>query len=440
MTNQLISRIPNFPKENFVEDLYNGYTTEVDGLFTPLRTNDKVYEVAFRVFIAITFLVVYPLLALTKKIDDLTSFSTDPKHLADTRLKKQINWLKGHHPAGWQRAAMKLIKQGRHTSPSRELKRLRKMKVLTSERESKLDHSLSMVVKNSFFSDKKRVKMLMAQALEIKDIFKQTHHVFIHAQATKWVIFSHIVKECMRRFKPDVDLEQFKFLRTPADTSALGFLKNIFAFFSGRRKHESVQQYLKARKYVVDDSKGDDRDKLLSVDGYFFNYQTWESSLFFLINNDNIFNNADVIEGFAKKVFKHFCPKLKNKALIDEYAEEITQAAFKKAACGNLFVICIPKEHSPEIQYRAHPYGSPCTCHSGLDANKILSYLQGENFDSSVKCYNESPLPQYRLYTPKLGPGEGKAVYLLTPFSKAERKQIKGPVKRVADELFKIAK
>lgn len=439
MTNQIINSIPFFPEEHPFEDVYNSYNANVKGLLSPLPSNNKTCEIATRLITGISLPIVYPLMALSKQIYDRSP--TDTIYQADIKLKNQLAWLKTQHPEGWEKAALKLIKHGRHIDPSQELSRLRRLNVLTSTRESKLDNALNNVILTKPNYDKQRTKMLMAQALEIKDIYKKTHHVFLHAQATKWVIFSHIVKECMRRFEPEVDLEQYKFLRTPTDTTDLGFLKSIFSFLFGKSKpHETVQKFLDSKYTPVNDSNTEDRDNLLSVDGYFYNYHKWESSLFFLINNDNIFNNANVIEDFAKKVFKHFCPKLKDKARIDSYAKEISQAAFKKAACGNLFVICLPKEKSHEIQYRAHPYGPPCTCHPKWKAATILNALQDENFNYTNKCKSIPAVPQYRLYTPKLSPGDGKAVYLLTPFTKAQRREIKAPVKRVANELEKFAK
>lgn len=438
MTNQIIGNIPFFPEEHPFEDVYNAYTAKVKGLFSPLASDNKVIEVGTRLFTGISLPIVYPLMALSKQIYDRSP--PDTVYQADIRLKKQLAWLKTQQPEGWEKASLKLIKHGRHTDPSMELKRLRRLNVLTSTRESKLDGALSRVSITSLSPDRQRTKMLIAQALEIKEIYKKTHHVFLHAQATKWVIFSHIVKECMRRFEPEVDLEQYKFLRAPTDTTDLGFLKSIFSFIFGKKKpYETVQRFLDSKYLPVNDSNTEDRDNLLSVDGYFYNYHKWESSLFFLINNDNIFNNATVIQDFAKKVFKHFCPKLKDKARIDSYAKEISQAAFKKAACGNLFVICLPKEKSHEIQYRAHPFGPPCTCHPKWKAASILNALQEENFNYTNKCKTMPAVPQYRLYAPKLTPGDGKAVYLLTPFTKAQRQEIKAPVKRVANELEKIA-
>jgi hypothetical protein len=184
----------------------------------------------------------------------------------------------------------------------------------------------------------------------------------------------------------------------------------------------------------VNDSQPTTKEKLLSVDGYFFNNWEYESSLYFLLNNENITNGDDLIHGISKKIFEHFEGGLFKK--YDAKAEGVLAARFPEGAlCGNLFVICLPKEKSETMQYRSHPYGKPCMCHFNHQA--ILEQAQNNQMPESSLCHlivKGKPVvkvPQYRLYTPALRPEDGVKSYLLTPFSKMERKKVKGKIQAV---------
>lgn len=431
-----INDLPDFqPTKN--PPLAVQYYRQLEHLLDPLPASidDKVCAVALRLLTAISAPVAYPILLTIDYLQEVWPFATDGN--ADNILHKQVTWLKTHTPPSWKTCAWKLIRKGRHASPSRELQRLRTMGILNTKREDKLEQALDTVKVHQPGADKRlQAKMLIAQALEIKELYGRTHHVFIHAQAAKWVIFSHLIKEFTRLFQPEKDIHQYKFLRAPCDTVDFGFLESFWNLFFDRPK--TVQEYLQSKWLPVNDSDSKERELLLSVDGYFYNHQSYESSLYFLINNDNIFNNSTAIENFSKKVIQHFCPTIRDSEVLEKYAKKITQAAFKKAECGNLFVICLPKKESKNIQYRAHPFGQPCQCHDATEANKILSKLQeNEILDPSTKCngWFTPSIPQFRLYAPQLGPGDGKAIFLLTPFIKKEHQAIKSAVKNVAQHV-----
>lgn len=432
-----IQDLPKFNEPSPFHQYYINYCSELSHLFGPLTTKNKIHELAHRFFLALASPFVYPVLTVYHYIDS----NYLSVHTPDAILQKKVTWLKTNQPHGWRKAAWKLIKMGRYESPARELKRLKTVGVLTTSREKKLNDALNNVKITTLKTDKQRAKMLMAQALEIKDLYRQTHHVFIHAQAAKWVIFSHLIKAFMRKFHPEKDLHHYKFLRAPCDTLDLGFLDSCWNFFFGpSEKPKTVKDYVNSKLWINDDDPKV-REMLISADGFFYNHQAYESSLFFLINNDNIFNNATAIENFSKKVIKHFCPNLNDDTALHSYAQKIMKAAFKKAACGNLFVICLPKEVSHQVQYRSHPFGSVCKCHSEKTAHYVLKKLQeDEVLDSTSKCGpGYLPIPQFRLYAPQLTPGDGKAIHLLTPFTKHERKEIKEPIKKVVEEVYLIA-
>lgn len=424
-------RVLNYKEPFTIQRIFADYHSRLVCVFADLPPENKVREIALRITAVVFSPILYPLLAVFDQISRLFYNPAAP-------LKQRIDWLKKHRPPEWQKIAIKLIRKSRHENPSYELDRLKNMGVLNHRCTAKLDEALGQVMtKNPSREKTLTAKMLIGQALEIKDIYHDTHDVFIHAQAGKWTIFSHLIKEFTKKFNPEADISHFKFLRAPCDTIDPGFLDSCWNFFFGKPSiPESVEDFVKSKWWINDDDPKD-REMLVSADGYFYNHQTFESSLFFLINNDNIFNNGDAIKNFSKKVIKHFCPSLNDEAYLEKLANRITEAAFKKAECGNLFVICIPKDDSFKSQYRAHPYGSVCKCHHKALNETILRKLQeSEVIDHATSCKTGFKIPQFRLYTPKLRPDGKKAIYLLTPFSKKVRKSIKDPVKKVVEIVY----
>lgn len=421
-----------------VQRCFAKYQTKLACALDDLPAKGKNKEVALRVAAVALSPILYPTLATVYAISRVF-------YNPDRKLRKKIDWLKKNKPQDWQKQSIDLIRQARHDLPAQELLRLKAVGVLNRERESKLQKAINKVyIKNQPNNSKRLMSMmLLGQALEIKDIYGSTHDVFIHAQAGKWTIFSHLIKEFIRRFEPETDIKHFKYLRAPCSTVDLGFFSSFWNYFFGQSpKPKTVQDYINS-KWSINDDDNQVREELISVDGYFFNYQAYESSLFFLINNDNIFNNADAIKNFSKKVIKHFCPSLKNESILNQLVERIVKAAFTKAECGNLFVVCLPRTQSRHIQYRAHPFGKVCHCHhvgnsKQLTDAAILAKLQkDEVLDHTNKCHSlVHTIPQYRLYSPLLKPGKGKAIYLLTPHNKSQRKAIKEPVRKVVEEVF----
>ena len=447
-----------------MESSLRTYHGKVVQTFHKLPPNSKLKEIILRIIRILVAPVAYPLLAVVSICGKCLLGRVSKSIKTGIILRQQIDQLIKTKNANWQDQAITLIKKSRYDILDDEINRLRAAGILTSKREALLDNSIGHVQKPSSSPIKqKQSKVLMGQALEIKDIYQSSHDVFIHAQATQWVVLTYLIKEMVKKFNPELNARHFKFLRNPPDEIAkpeeppvnlvvpakpltkCERITKAFKRFLGcdkeTKKPEDVRTYVNSKLWINDNNM-ETRDDLLSTDGYFYNFSTYESSLFFLINNTNIMANTGAIEKFTRNVFKQFCPSLKGHE-INKYAKKVVNAAYKGDFSGNLFTLLIPKEDSEKAQYRAHPFGAVCTCHPKEKDKEILAQLQNEVFDHTNKC---SPLlggpivPQFRIYTPALKPGNGKKIFLLTPFAKQERKKVKAQIKAVANDVFNLAK
>lgn len=441
--------------------------------FDSLPKNSKAFEIAVRIVSVACFIISLPVCAPLKLVGRLleTSFTKHANRYMALALKDQIEELRKSKAAGWQEKAIDLIRKSRFDNPNTELVRLTDVGTLTPVRNKQLDLSLSMVNSLATADVRQQSKMLMAQAMEIKDLYKETHDVFIHAQKTNMVVLIYLIKELVKKFHPTVKARNFQFLRNPkerlpkapapvaapaaaaaaapAPVVADSMWTKIFKI-AGQILHckygkpakkaadkPSVQEYVNSMWWVNDDNM-DVRDKLLSVDGYFYNYATAESSLYFLVCNQNIL--GDKIQDFCKGVIKDFCPKLSESAL-KKYSAEAANAFHTMYTSGNLFAIALPKDKSEKMQYRAHPFGPPCKCHNAKESRHILDSLQNENLGSPEKCKSIllPVVPQFRIYTPLLTPESGSKIFLLTPLAKAERKAVKGKIRQIVNNLHALS-
>jgi len=355
-------------------------------------------------------------------------------------LKNKIQKLREEGKPDWQEQAMHLIRQSHLDRPEEELVRLRTVGALTKSREAELDNSLAKVQSSQTKIQKQHAKVLFGQALEVKDIYKSSHHVFIHAQATKWITLTYLLKELIRQFHPEMNIHNFKFLRSPGDPLPKSFLDHVWSrvssLFGTNKVYKNVQSYISSKYGYINDDTTQTRKELISADGYFYNYTAFESSMYFLVNNSNISDNLAVIDKFSRECIQFFAPSISEKKLNDFSKRMVNAFSPKSDPCGNLFVLCFPKNESQIIQYRAHPFGPPCQCHAKANDYNILEKLQNEQFEATTKCYSKFSVPQFRIYTPLLKPGQGKRIYLLTPFAKLKRQALKANIKKIVDEAY----
>ena len=270
---------------------------------------------------------------------------------------------------------------------------------------------------------------MIARALEIKEIYKQSFHVFLHAQNSGLLVIPDLIKEFIKAIDPQNCPHQFKFLRIPKEEPLW-----------------DITEYSEAEN--VDDCVNPAREDLLSVDGYFLHKENWESSIFFMKKNTNIMHsNLFLLES----VISHFCPDLEMEK-IQQFALRVSDiTAQDNSKIGNLFLLCIPKEVSPKVQYRAHPFGNPCDCHSKEEDLDILEVLQNDQLSSEAICYGmdlprncnfqdesyDFEIPQYRLFTPELKPENGVKIYFI-PSNKEYRDMVKMQIKTIVQEILSL--
>lgn len=368
----------------------------------------------------------------------VVAFFTEPStaYKAGRTLRNQIKELRLSGANDWRDQAIVLIRKSRQKSPSAELERLRGASILDKKSEASLDAAISQV--NGTFSyiykrtRVQNIKMIYAQAMEIKKVYGDEYDVFLHAQASPWLANSYFVKELWRLHNPEIDFHHFKSLRAPCSTAKAGSLENIYQFLSFFRGIEKYRdRYFQL--LTLSDSDHKVREELLSADAYFFNYSAYESSLYFLSHNSNILENKDVIKSVTKQTIEHFYPEISPKKSAI-YANKILHTAeFKNAVCGNLFVICVPKDKAASIQYRAHPFGRACQCHPKKEDRKILEKLENGVLDESTKCNTifGPPVPQFRLYLPAIQPERDIHIFLLSPLAKDKKHKMKSKIKSI---------
>lgn len=327
-------------------------------------------------------------------------------------LYTKIEGLKLSKEEGWQEKAAKLIHKSRLDVPDLELKRLRSFHILDLNSESEIDKAIKGL---GHYQEAKRneLKIMVARAMEIQKIYSETHHVFIHAQSTSWLLFPDLVKEFMKANHPEQDVHQFKFLRMPNLT-----------------RPYDIQRY--TNKWSVFDHETQAREDLISADAYFYNNRSYESALDFMSRNRNILGGPSI--SCLREVIRFFHPELSLEEA-DSYAKDLIEHQKKVTSkVGNLFVICIPKEKSEQIQYRAHPFGTPCHCDSKMSSIEILESLQKGSLNTSIEC-EEGASPQYRIFTPALKKEDGVKVYLLTN-DRISRKKSKEKVRNVVKQVL----
>ncbi len=321
-------------------------------------------------------------------------------------LQNQLTLLQTEKPDGWQEKAVRLIRKSRFEGPDLEWNRLKDWGVIDADLEERIEKTVQ-----AFHSHLDLTKMMLGRALEMQKIYGDTHHVFIHAQSSKWLVFPHLVKEFMKIHCPEKDLHQFKFLRLP----------NL-------SRDYDISRYSKAAD--VYDHEPVANEDLISCDGYFYNTGGYESALDFMARNSNIMSSSSkVIQG----AIQFFYPKARQDRL-QEYVTRFKNLTLDDTSkIGHLFVFCIPKEKSPDIQYRAHPFGIPCTCHGKEGDSEILESLQKGELTEETKCsYNQTP--QFRIFTPEVKKENGVKIYLI-PSDKTYSKQLKDKVRNLVQEI-----
>ncbi len=279
-------------------------------------------------------------------------------------------------------------------NPFLEFDRLCDSGVINWEKESLLDKAIEPLTSIYEFDKKLEIKVMIGRALEIQKIYQETHDVFIHAQASSGIVFPSLVKEFMKIQHTDQNFHDFEFLRLPNSSTT-----------------PSITAYSKS--FSVDDHEEQTREDLISADGYFYHNEGGESSLYFMAKNSSIMSMTSTL---LAKAIRYFHPSLSEESvnLFSKQVSDLTNA--DPSHIGNLFVFCLPKEKSKEIQYRAHPFGKPCDCHSEEESTEVLEKLQSGILDEETKCSDDwgwTTWPQFRLFTPELTQENGVKIHFI---------------------------
>ena len=233
-------------------------------------------EVLVRAIHIIVTPILYPLLGTVSIIGKLFAFFNLNSKIDQEafNLLQQILSLRRANRPGWQQEAMTLLRKARCDDPSTELQRLRAMGIMTPSIEILVDRSISEVDSRIGSAKRTQVKVIHGQAMEIKSIYGDTHHVFIHAQGSNWLGLTHLIKELHRTSHPTTPIKHFKFLRPTCKLAKPGLpsaaWKVVRNIFLGPEQITNVREYI-GSKWFVFDSDNETREQLLSVDGCFLN-------------------------------------------------------------------------------------------------------------------------------------------------------------------------
>lgn len=318
-------------------------------------------------------------------------------------LKDQLENLRKARNEGWQEQSVCLINTFSFQDPNLEISRLKDLEMVNIDEQAKLDEAIRELTKNE--EKRLRLKALMGRALEIQKIYQESHYVFIHAQMSSRLIFSELVEALVQRECPKENFRDYKFLRMPNLSRSWDIRK--YSQITDVHDHEKITQ-----------------EDLISADGYFYNNRRFESALFFLAHNSNIFESCSSL---IQKILGVY---YKNLSWFESFSfarRFIGTTEGDSSIVGNLFVICIPKEKSKLMQYRSHPFGVPCCCHT-RDSDEILEDLQ-KGID--IRCISRL---QFRLFTPALKKENGVKIFLIPSdgsFQKLLRKNIQVIVKEL---------
>ncbi len=299
-------------------------------------------------------------------------------------LKEQIEQLRQSKEPDWQEKAMQMIRQSRFEEPILEKQRLKGAGVIkTAEDEEKIIQAFQ----TSASLDTEKAESMLAQALEMKQIFEETHYVFTHGQTHSGYFLSLVYK---------------------AEAKLAGKMTKHFKLVrphSILEEHESIDKYVKGG-YFFDHDLSVRRD-LLSCSGNLYCDAIGESANSFMSCNQSMCTLDELLVAQIGQAT----------------ADQLTSTIPKTTSTGNLYVVCIPKEKWTEVAYRCHPGGMPCTCKTESDATTLLQRAQEGTKTLDCEKFQGA---QYRIDLRSLK--LDSKIYALTPFTKTERRHMKAIV------------
>lgn len=446
-----------------------------------LPSTEKCFQIAFKIALIVLAIGVASLILKSRQPVILRKPKKDDAEKARIKgssLRELINNPDFRADRNWKEKAVKLYRQNYFQEPRLELARLEGSGILTNDTNRIIDNVLSSIKTSPNFRFEKSIwsKTMFSRALEIKNIFEDTHHIVTHGQLTDGFIISVLLKEIMKRKNPEKDYRFFKFLRDMRSfQEPNGFIdsvENIAGSISSKILPKSFKNWINSTKLVkfskkslkslktkhpinvkeflsknpnIHDHNPKIRKVLLSVSGFFTDTTQVESALYFLMNNYNILtiNDKSHIKNIVHEILKSVFPNTPP-IVLEECISELIQAIPKgNFYCGNFFVLCVPKTISTDILYRSHAFGAKCLCHPDEFNWQILDKAQRGVLDETTRCKLRSyPIPQWRIYLPLLEnsekintPEERIYTFRLSPIPKYDRNQFKAHVRQVLERL-----
>lgn len=246
-------------------------------------------------------------------------------------------------------------------------------------------------------------KKLLAKALNIKRVYRDTHYTFIHGQKLGLWVVMQFMKELAKLDNPERDLSLYHFLR-----------------HENGKEHVTVQDVLK-KTDNIDDHSPYFRKHLLSADAYFYNLCANESANYYVAINGNQMEKSKGVTAeniILKKILIQYLGA--DDLIIRNELSTLCGEYQKLERIGNIYAICVPRKKIDTSVYCAHAGGKPCKC---LDNNSHSSVLYKVQLDIPCKLNCDeirarSNFPQYRIVTDQLNPNDNR-IFLLTPVTKA---------------------
>lgn len=250
-------------------------------------------------------------------------------------------------------------------------------------------------------------QLLLSQVEEIKTIVNKTHCVLVHGQSTALTpliyFYNHLAKK-----RGIAASSLFNYIRLPQNFDEEDLLKRIQLAKLGKDYKDSV------------------REILLSVN-HTQSRQAGESAHYFFKRNRSMINchtpakNKVSIQELTKKALAHDELSSHSEKIGGEL-EKIAESLEPISLCGNMIIIIIPRALVPQLIYRCHCFGKACRCFANNQPNL------------NRKCHKPQRLDaQYRLTIPLLAYENQIYCLLLSPFTKAQRKEIKNRVEKIVE-------
>jgi len=323
-----------------------------------------------------------------------------------------------------EQGLVKLIKKKWLDNDKQEINRIINAKILPSLVEKALlQPSLTEVYQKH---------AVIGKVLELKNLYKHSHYVFTHGQASQISMVSHVMDECLRTFSPHWHHP----LRIP--------FRLPHTIIYSENANEFITKYDAVKPSFKDD--GFHSDKMISVDAQFWHDTGYESAQYFFSNGTNIAYSDDApLTTLFKSTFLNYFPHDLS-GVVDSTCDSICTMLAEKALkiakqrrldtkVGVLYAICIPKNiidnDTTNFAYPCHAYGRTCNCFP----NQRIKKLEDMQGDTPVICTANSSRTQYRILTSRLTEEPDVRIFAIDALSKIQRKHYRNQVKKLVSEL-----